>query len=94
MNYEIVWEMDALDDRSQIIDFLFEMASFSVAENVDLAIKDSGESLSTFPFKGVDWRGVKRLVISTLPYQIIYTVDEVAERVFILRVLHSKKQYP
>lgn len=62
MNYEIVWEMDALDDRSQIIDFLFEMASFSVAENVDLAIKDSGESLSTFPFKGVDWRGLRGLL--------------------------------
>lgn len=95
MNYEVVWEMDAVEDRGNILEFLFEMAGERTAIATDEKFDSVAELLSVNPFLGVTWKGRERkLVIAKFRYLVFYYIDETESRVKIVRVLHSSKKHP
>jgi toxin ParE1/3/4 len=95
MNYEVVWEMDAIDDREGILDFLFDNAGENVAVATDNKFDETATLLSSNPFMGKTWEGKERkLIIKKIPYLIFYYVDEIERRVKVVRILHSSRNYP
>ncbi|MEZ9594465.1 type II toxin-antitoxin system RelE/ParE family toxin [Shewanella sp. 10N.261.52.F9] len=95
MGYTVVWEMDAVDDRLEVMEFLFSEAGDAVASATDEKFTTAASLLSEHPFIGKAWEGMgRRLIMTEIPYFIFYDVDDERERVSILRVIHKRKLYP
>ena len=80
-------------DLLAIADYLAQ-DSFDVAERIVLAIVQAAYSLQNLPNRGRLGRvkGTLELLVPSLPYVLVYAV--VPSEVRILRVLHSKQQWP
>jgi addiction module RelE/StbE family toxin len=90
---KIEWTPLALQDRIEIFEFI---ASDSVtsAGRVDDAFDSQVEQLIEHPNSGRAGRlaGTRELVVSQLPYIIVYKVAK--ESVLVLRVMHTARDWP
>jgi toxin ParE1/3/4 len=89
----IRWTEEAVLDLERISDYLFEQTPIH-APRVAWQIYGSASELVQFPLRGrVGKReGTRELVLSPLPYIIVYTVEE--ETVHIVRILHGAQRWP
>lgn len=91
--FSVYWEVDSLEDRSEIFEYLYD-ANPTAAEKTDESIESSGELLGRHPEMGVIKAGLpgRCFVLSDVPFNIYYVWD--GKTVRILRVLHQKRQFP
>jgi len=92
----IRWTQPANDDFLGIIAWIAANNPVA-ASSVGRRILDAVEWLDDFPFRGRLGRssGTRELVISGLPYLVVYSVESADRRtVVILRVLHGAMLWP
>ncbi len=92
----IRWTRLANDDFLGIIGWIAATNPVA-ASSVGQRILDAVERLEDFPFRGRPGRspGTRELVISDLPYLVVYSVEAANRRtVVILRVLHGAMLWP
>lgn len=89
----VFWEEDALEDRSEIFEYLYA-ANPVAAEKTDDAIESAGELLLSNPMLGTVRDGIQGrcLVVHDVPFNIYYHWDGKVVR--ILRVMHQKRKFP
>ena len=87
------WADAAADDLERIADYLFENTPHHAARLVGV-IYDAPQKLLTFPWIGKPGRaaGTRELVVSGLPYLVIYRVD--ADLIHVARILHGAQRWP
>lgn len=90
---EIVWRCAALNDLGAIRELIVQ-DNPDAAARVYEAIRAAVDPLAIYPNVGRAGRidGTRELVLSSLPYIIVYRVAE--ERVRILSVMHTSPQWP
>lgn len=86
----------ALSDLGDARDHLLETAGPLVALRFLDSIEAAGEFLAEFPKSGAPWefvgRGIRRWNVAGFPYGLFYRNE--ADRVLILRILHSSRDIP
>ena len=90
----IEWSENAVSDLESISEYIEQDRNLETANRVTRRIFDSVESLQTMPFRGRPGRieGTRELVISRLPYIVMYRV--LRERVLILNIVHGARRWP
>jgi toxin ParE1/3/4 len=86
------WTEEAASDLERITDYL--LTHTDRAPELIQAVYDAPSSLLTFPNRGRPGKkqGTRELVLTPLPYIIVYTVR--ADVVFVARILHGAQQWP
>jgi toxin ParE1/3/4 len=89
----LVWAQLALEDRDAIFDFIEQKSPRSAVE-IDEKIAKQAAMLRDHPMLGRAGRleGTRELVLSKLPYILAYRILD--DRIRILRVLHSAREWP
>ena len=89
---ELIWEPDALDQFDSIIDYVAER-HLAAAERLERMFRDKAETARRFPEIGRPGRvaGTREIIVHP-NYLIIYQITDSA--IDIIRVLHSRQQYP
>ena len=87
------WTPEAADDLEKIADYIYERSP-TAALDVVRRIYSAPTVLKKFPHLGRPGRksGTRELVVSSLPYIIIYEVSR--DTVRLLRVLHGAQRWP
>jgi toxin ParE1/3/4 len=87
------WTEEAVGDLERIAEYLFEHTPDGAARLVR-ALYDSLTALLTFPNRGRPGKkeGTRELVMSPLPYVVVYTVR--GDAVHVVRILHGAQQWP
>ena len=90
---ELRWTQEAAADLEHITDYLFQNAPQRAAELVR-RIYNAPAALLTFPYRGRAGKkeGTRELVISSLPYIVVYQVT--GEVIHIVRILHGAQKWP
>lgn len=90
---QLRWTREAAADLERIADYLFQHVPERAAELVR-AVYDAPALLLEFPHRGRPGKKAetRELVISALPYLIVYTVR--GDMVFVVRILHGAQQWP
>jgi addiction module RelE/StbE family toxin len=90
---QLRWTEEAAADLERIADYLFENAS-AHANRIVRRIYEAPETLLTFPGLGRPGRkdGTRELVLTSLPYLVIYTVSH--DAVHVVRILHGAQKWP
>ncbi len=90
---QIVWTSAAVIDLKQISDYIFEKSPRLAATTIR-RILESASELKLFPRRGRTGRkeGTRELVLTQLPYLVVYEVGE--QSVTVLRVLHGARKWP
>ena len=90
----IRWTTLAADDLTHICDYIEEHDGSNASRRVALAIVEGVGSLGRFPHRGRPGRkaGTRELVVSGLPFIVIYRVG--AEVVEVNRILHGAQKWP
>lgn len=85
---QVRWTMAASTDLENIANFLFEKTPENAARFIR-EIYNTALSLSSFPNRGRAGKkdGTRELVLSPLPYIIVYQVCE--DTVYVVRILHG-----
>jgi toxin ParE1/3/4 len=88
------WTDPAVNDLSNICDYIEEHDSRTTARRVALSIYNRVNALVEFPQQGRQGRksGTRELVFSALPYLAIYRIR--GDAVEILRILHGAQKWP
>ena len=89
----VSWRRRALSDAVGAYAYL-EVDSATAAAALRTALRDTADSLSTFPSRGRLGRmpGTRELLVGGTLYILIFEVRPQGVR--ILRVLHSSRRYP
>jgi len=89
----LVWTNAAVADLEQISDYLFENNPELAGTTIHNIFKFASE-LKLFPRRGRPGRkeGTRELVLTHLPYVVVYEV--VDQSVRVLRVLHGARRWP
>lgn len=91
----IEWTLSAAEDLSGLVDYLLaEGLAFADAEDYVKRIYEAPEHLSTLPGAGRPGRmpNTREWLVKNTPYSLVYDVRN--NRVRILRVMHSSRQFP
>jgi toxin ParE1/3/4 len=90
---QLRWTREAAADLERIADYLFQHVPERAPELVR-TVYDAPAALLEFPHRGRAGKkmGTRELVLSALPYLIVYTVR--GDIVFIVRILHGAQQWP
>ena len=90
---QLRWTEGAIEDLERIADYLFERTPLH-APRLIRSIYDAPTVLLDFPMSGRSGKreGTRELVLSSLPYILVYTVEE--EVVHIVRILHGAQKWP
>ena len=90
---QIVWTSAAVIDLEQISDYIFEKNPRLAATTIRRILESASES-KLFPRLGRTGRkeGTRELVLTQLPYLVVYEVSE--QSVTVLRVLHGARKWP
>jgi toxin ParE1/3/4 len=90
---QIVWTSAAVIDLEQISDYIFEKNP-RLAATTTRRILESASELKLFSRLGRTGRkeGTRELVLTQLPYLVVYEVGE--QSVTVLRVLHGARKWP
>jgi toxin ParE1/3/4 len=88
------WSAPALGDLQNISSYIETATSLRAANRITLAIYDAVEGLKTLENRGRPGRcsDTRELVISKLPYIIVYRV--LPDMVEVIRVLHGAQKWP
>ena len=89
----IRWRITAVSDLAKIYDYIANdnpVAALSVTERVSRAV----DHLGSFPESGRQGRaeGTREVVVSGLPYVVVYTVEE--DFVDVIAVFHAAQDRP
>lgn len=89
----VVWNRRARSDLVRIRSFIAETDQ-SRADLVARRIRDSSETLATFPYRGRAGRlpDTRELVVPRTPYIVVYWI--VGDVVEILHVVHGAQDWP
>lgn len=89
----LAWTSAAVADLEQISDYLLEKSP-NLATPTIKSVFTSVLELKQFPRRGRPGRkqGTRELVLTRLPYLVVYEV--VDERIRVLRVLHGARKWP
>ena len=90
---QLRWTREAVADLERIADYLFQHVPDRAAELVR-ALYDAPALLLEFPHRGRPGkkRGTRELVLSRLPYLIVYALR--SDVIFVVRILHGAQQWP
>jgi addiction module RelE/StbE family toxin len=90
---DLRWTRGAADDLQRIADHLIERAPTRAGDLVR-TLYDAPRSLLTFPSRGRSGKraGTRELVLSPLPYVIVYQVR--GDQVIVVRILHGAQRWP
>jgi addiction module RelE/StbE family toxin len=90
---ELRWTEGAAADLEHIANYLFEHAPRRAAELVR-EIYDAPSALLRFPYRGRPGRktGTRELVLSQLPYIVVYQVA--GDIIHVVRILHGAQKWP
>ena len=90
---ELRWTEEAAADLERIAGYLFEHTP-AHAERLVRALYEAPATLVTFPNCGRLGKkgGTRELVMSPLPYIVVYTVR--GDAVYVTRILHGAQQWP
>ncbi len=90
---ELRWTEQAATDLEHITDYLFENAPQRAPELVR-AIYNAPSALLTFPYRGRPGKkeGTRELVLSSLPYIVVYQVT--GDVIHVARILHGAQKWP
>jgi plasmid stabilization system protein ParE len=90
---KVAWLRLALEDLHDIGTWLAEH-DLEAARDVARHIWEAGQSLATAPSRGRPGRvsGTRELVLTNYPYFLAYRVSR--QKVQMIRVLHTSRQYP
>lgn len=90
---QLRWTREAAADLERIADYLFQQVPERAAELVR-AVYEAPALLLEFPYRGRPGKkaGTRELVISALPYLVVYTVH--GDVVLVVRILHGAQQWP
>ena len=88
---ELRWTEGAADDLERIAAYLLKNAP-EYATDIVRAIYDAPSALLTFPHRGRPGKkaGTRELLLSTLPYIVVYRVK--GEAIHIVRILHTSQK--
>ncbi len=89
------WLPRALNDRRRQISYVFQQNP-QAAIRLETLVRSQADILSAHPRAGRSGRkdGTRELVVPGSPYLIIYRIDENAQEIQILRLLHGAQQWP
>jgi len=89
------WLPRALDDRRHQVSYIFQRNP-QAAVRLETIVRSQTEILHRHPLAGRIGRqnGTRELVIPNSSYVIIYRIDEKAQQIQILRLLHGAQQWP
>jgi toxin ParE1/3/4 len=90
---ELRWTEEAAADLEHIPDYLFKSTPERAPELVR-AIYNAPSALLAFPYRGRAGkkRGTRELVLSPLPYVVVYQIS--GDFVRIVRILHGAQKWP
>jgi len=90
---QLRWTEEAASDLEHIADYLFEHTPERASELVR-TVYDAPTALLTFPNRGRLGKkdGTRELVMSPLPYIIVYAVR--SDVIHVVRILHGAQQWP
>ena len=90
---QLRWTEEAASDLERIADYLFLHAASRAQELVQI-IYTAPVTLLTLTNRGRAGKreGTRELVLTPLPYVVVYTVQD--EVVFVVRILHGAQQWP
>jgi toxin ParE1/3/4 len=90
---QLRWTHEAANDLERIADYLVQNTP-GRAQTLVQRIYDAAGSLLTLPHRGRPGKvkGTRELVLSALPYVLVYVVRE--DVVVVLRILHGSQQWP
>ncbi len=90
---ELRWTQEAAADLERIADYLFAHAPERAPRLVG-ALYEAPSTLLTFPNRGRLGKkeGTRELVMSPLPYIVVYTLR--GDAVYVVRILHGAQQWP
>ena len=90
---QLRWTEEAAADLERITDYLFAHAPERAQELVR-TIYEAPAGLLKFPHRGRPGKkeGTRELVLSPLPYIVIYAVRE--DVIYVARILHGAQQWP
>jgi toxin ParE1/3/4 len=90
---QLRWATEAATDLERIADYLLQHAPERATELVR-KVYEAPAVLLEFPNRGRPGKkaGTRELVISALPYLVVYTVR--GDVVSVVRILHGAQQWP
>jgi addiction module RelE/StbE family toxin len=90
---QLRWTAEAADDLERIADYLLTYTP-TRAPDLIRAVYDAPSDLLTFPNRGRQGKqeGTRELVLSPLPYIVVYKVF--GETIFVVRILHGAQKWP
>ncbi|HUI42476.1 MAG TPA: type II toxin-antitoxin system RelE/ParE family toxin [Terriglobia bacterium] len=90
---ELRWTGEAAADLERIAEYLFQHAPQRALELVR-AIYDAPSELLAFPNRGRPGRkqGTRELVLSPLPWVVIYRTSR--DAIHVVRILHGAQKWP
>jgi addiction module RelE/StbE family toxin len=90
---ELRWTEEAVTDLERIANYLFEQTPDHAPELV-LALYEAPSRLLTFSQRGRSGKkkGTRELVLSPLPYLVVYRVT--GEIIEVVRILHGAQKWP
>ncbi|WP_252179233.1 type II toxin-antitoxin system RelE/ParE family toxin [Endozoicomonas sp. 4G] len=89
----IYWEVESLNDREKIFEFIYEFNPIA-AEKTDEVIEAKVENLLEQPYMGVERDGIRGrlLIIPEVSMIVSYYIDN--KNIRVMRVLHQKQKFP
>lgn len=91
----VKWTAQARHDRNRQIQYISERNPRAALAQGDLILRNAA-LLGEYPRAGRPGRepSTRELVIPQTPFVIIYRIDEKAQQIQILRLLHGAQQWP
>ena len=90
---QLRWTEEAASDLERIADYLLLHAPDRASELIRV-VYDAPSTLLTFPNRGRTGKqeGTRELVLTPLPYIVVYTVR--GDAIIVVRILHGAQQWP
>ena len=90
---QLCWTEEAADDLDHIAGYLLTHTP-SRAQDLIRTVYDAPSDLLTFPNRGRQGKkeGTRELVLSPLPYIVVYKV--LGDIIFVVRILHGAQKWP
>lgn len=95
--YHVIYELLAEDDLVEILVYYAEQNGFDFGESILERIKLHVDRLEFFPYRTLESARVadtREFMIEKLPYKAFIYVIEEEKTVYVLRILHTSRNYP
>ena len=90
----VEWSEPAVSDLKTISEYIEQASNLETANRITRTIYDTVQTLRVMPNRGRKGRieDTRELVISRLPYLIVYRVLE--ERLLVVNIVHGARRWP